>query len=152
MWLFSFSLRAFWSAFLKLAVSISGAALLGLSLLLTIDLRFDWVGASVGGTMVTLSMGSLAIFSDKATYVGSGCCELERRCSAFWVQEKDRCRGAGWGNRKCGVAALGTSWGLSRSSSSEVTSCRVLIGRGGRPMILGVTNAVADWLSCGRQF
>lgn len=62
----------------------------------------NWLGASLGGGEITLSRCSLAAFS-----VGKGTCSdssaslpLERRCKAGWVQEKERCRGAGCGDRK----------------------------------------------------
>lgn len=110
----------------------------------------DWLAASLGWGTITISTCSLA----GAATDGSDWLPLERRFSACWVQENERCRGAGCGDRKWGVAARVTSCNISLSSSSasDVTSWRVLIGRDGRPRILGLTNAVADWMGAGRQF
>ncbi len=114
----------------------------------------DWLAASLGCGTITISTCSLAIVSAGMATDSSGLLPLERRFSAFWVQENERCRGAGWGDRKWGVAARVRYWiiSLSSSSASDVTSGRVLIGRDGRPRILGLTNAVADWLGAGLQF
>ncbi len=114
----------------------------------------DWLAISLGCGTITISTCSLAIFSAGVATDSSGWLPLERRFSACWVQENERCRGAGWGDRKWGIATRVTSWviSLSSSSASDVTSWRVLIGRDGRPRILGLTNAVADWLAAGCQF
>lgn len=115
-----------------------------------VGLLSDWPAASLGWGTITISTCSLA----GAATDGSDWLPLERRLSAGWVQENERCRGAGCGDRKWGVAARVTTCNISLSSSSasDVTSWRVLIGRDGRPRILGLTNAVTDWLGAGRQF
>lgn len=113
----------------------------------------DWLELGLGWGTTTTSTCSLASFSGRSLTPGSGWLALRRRCRAGCVQENERCRGAGWGHRKWGVVALMT-WcapSLSSSSASEVTSCRVLIGRDGRLRILGLTSAVVDWFVSGRQ-
>lgn len=112
----------------------------------SLELVFGW------GT-TTISTCSLASFLGRTLMDGSAWLALRRRCRAGCVQENERCRGAGWGYRKCGVVALGTccTASLSSSSASEVTSWSVLIGRDGRLRTLGLTSAVVDWLVTGRQ-
>lgn len=67
-----------------------------------LDLLSNWLGASLGGGEIAFSTCSLAAFSvGKATDSDSSPgLPLERRCKACWVQEKERCLGAGCGDRK----------------------------------------------------